>query len=112
MFRRGGYSVLVKLHSSVVAHIIVQRFALGQSHNAEILSGWLELALESGYAPALPRALDFLGEVGRMKYLKPLYKALLAQPELRPVAEQTYQRHRDGYHPIARHVVESLFAAT
>jgi leukotriene-A4 hydrolase len=88
------------------------RFALGQSHNAEILSGWLELALESGYAPALPRALDFLGEVGRMKYLKPLYKALLAQPHLRPAAEQTYRRHRDGYHPIARHVVESLFAAT
>jgi aminopeptidase N len=88
------------------------RFALGQSRNAEILCGWLELALESGYTPALPRALDFLGEVGRMKYLKPLYKALLAQPELRPAAEQAYQRHRDGYHPIARHVVESLFAAS
>jgi hypothetical protein len=88
------------------------RFALGQSHNAEILSGWLELALESGYSPALPRVLDFLGEVGRMKYLKPLYKALLARPELRPAAEQAFQRHRDGYHPIARHVVESLFAAT
>lgn len=85
------------------------RFALSRSENAEILSGWLELALESGYEPALPRALDFLGEVGRMKYLKPLYKALLAHPRMRAPAEQAYQKHRDGYHPIARHVVESLF---
>ena len=67
-------------------------------------------ALESDYAPAVPRALEFLGEVGRMKYLKPLYKALLAQPGARSAVEQAYQTHRDGYHPIARHVVESLFA--
>ena len=45
-----------------------------------------------------------------MKYLKPLYKALLAQPGARSAVEQAYQTHRDGYHPIARHVVESLFA--
>lgn len=86
------------------------RFALSHSRNAEVLSGWLELALESDYAPAVPRALEFLGEVGRMKYLKPLYKALLAQPGARSAVEQAYQTHRDGYHPIARHVVESLFA--
>ena len=85
------------------------RFGLSRSENAEILSGWLELALESGYEPALPRALEFLGQVGRMKYLKPLYKALLAHSEMRTPAELAYQKHRDGYHPIARHVVESLF---
>jgi leukotriene-A4 hydrolase len=88
------------------------RFALGRSDNAEILSGWLELALESGYTPALPRALAFLGEVGRMKYLKPLYKALLAAPGTRGQAREAYARYRDGYHPIARHVIESLFDAT
>jgi leukotriene-A4 hydrolase len=87
------------------------RFGLSRSENAEILSGWLELALESRYAPAIPRACDFLGEVGRMKYLKPLYKALLAEPGTRAVARDAYTRHQDGYHPIARHVVESLFAA-
>jgi leukotriene-A4 hydrolase len=87
------------------------RFGLSRSHNAEILSGWLELALESGHRPAIPRALEFLGEVGRMKYLKPLYKALLAAPETREIARATFARHKDGYHPIARHVVESLIAA-
>jgi leukotriene-A4 hydrolase len=87
------------------------RFGLSQSENAEILSGWLELALESRYAPAIARACDFLGEVGRMKYLKPLYKALLAEPGTRAVARDAYAQHQDGYHPIARHVIESLFAA-
>ncbi|HTV25426.1 MAG TPA: M1 family metallopeptidase [Polyangiaceae bacterium] len=87
------------------------RFALSQSQNAEILSGWLELALESNYEPAVPRALAFLGEVGRMKYLKPLYKALLSHPNTRDAAEQSFERHRAAYHPIARHVIESLFAA-
>jgi leukotriene-A4 hydrolase len=87
------------------------RFALSASKNAEILSGWLELALESGYAPAVPRAIGFLGEVGRMKYLKPLYKALVASLDTSTLAREAYARHRDGYHPIAQHVVESLFAA-
>jgi leukotriene-A4 hydrolase len=87
------------------------RFGLSQNDNAEIVSGWLELALESRYAPALARACDFLGEVGRMKYLKPLYKALLSEPGTRALARDAYARHQNGYHPIARHVVESLFAA-
>jgi aminopeptidase N len=88
------------------------RFGLGASRNAEILSGWLELALESSYSPAIPRALEFLGEVGRMKYLKPLYKALLANPGTRRLARESYARHGEAYHPIARHVIESLLSAT
>jgi leukotriene-A4 hydrolase len=87
------------------------RFGLGASSNAEILSAWLLLAIESGYRPALAPTEAFLGAVGRMKYLKPLYRALLAWPEGRPVAKAAFARNRDGYHPIAVHVVESLFAA-
>jgi len=85
-----------------------ERFALGASHNAEILSAWLQLALESGYAPALPRAEAFLGEVGRMKYLKPLYRALARFPETRGRARAIFERFRHGYHPIASHVIDKL----
>jgi leukotriene-A4 hydrolase len=87
------------------------RFQLGASGNAEILSAWLLLAIESRYRPALARTEAFLGAVGRMKYLKPLYRALLGWPEGRPVAMAAFARNRHGYHPIAVHVVESLFAA-
>jgi len=88
------------------------RFSLTRSKNAEILSAWLLLAVDSGYAPALPRAEAFLGEVGRMKYLRPLYKALLARPELSQWARAVFTRHAAGYHPIARHVVQALFTST
>jgi leukotriene-A4 hydrolase len=85
-----------------------ERFLLGASQNAEILAAWLQLALESRYAPALARAEAFLGEVGRMKYLKPLYRALARFPETRGRARALFERFRHGYHPIARHVIEQL----
>jgi leukotriene-A4 hydrolase len=85
-----------------------QRFSLTQSGNADILCAWLSLALVSGYAPARTRALGFVGEVGRMKYLKPLYRLLLGDAETAGAAREAFARYRDGYHPIARHVVESL----
>ena len=87
------------------------RFALSQSRNAEILSGWLMLALESDYGAVLPRVEAFLGEIGRMKYLKPLYRALLARPATRELARRAFARHRESYHPIARHVIEAVFAS-
>ena len=85
--------------------------ALSQSRNAEILSGWLMLALESDYGAVLPRVEAFLGEIGRMKYLKPLYRALLARPATRELARRAFARYRESYHPIARHVIEAVFAS-
>jgi aminopeptidase N len=85
-----------------------ERFQLGASHNSEILSSWLQLALESNYAPALPRAEAFLGEVGRMKYLRPLYRALSRRPHTRERARALFERYRQSYHPIACHVIEQL----
>ena len=65
-------------------------------------------ARRSGYAPAIHRTETFLGEVGRMKYLKPLYAALVAGPGTRAVAEACIQRYRRQYHAIALAGVESL----
>lgn len=87
------------------------RFRLTESHNGEILAAWLQLALESKYAAVLPRVESFLGQVGRMKYLRPLYAALLRTGE-RERARAIFARHREAYHPIARHVLESVFAAS
>ncbi len=85
-------------------------FGLTGTGNADILSAWLSLALGSGHTPALPRALEFLGEVGRMKYLKPMYRLLSSEPATRVMAQQTFARHRDSYHPIAQQVIETLLA--
>ncbi len=84
------------------------RFGLSDSTNYEILAAWLELAIPSGYAPGITRASEVLGRVGRMKYLRPLYRALAGRAETRKVAEECYQRYKPGYHPIAQQVIEGV----
>jgi leukotriene-A4 hydrolase len=84
------------------------RFQLSASGNAEILFAWLVLAVESSYAPAMARAETFLGQVGRMKYLRRLYRALSRQPGMRARTRALFERCRAGYHPIARMVIENL----
>jgi leukotriene A-4 hydrolase/aminopeptidase len=83
-----------------------RRFGLTTSRNHEVLVTWLELATLSGHAPALPRVEQVLQQVGRMKYLRPLYRALAKTDPAR--ARGCFERFRDGYHPIARQVVEGL----
>ncbi|WNG28758.1 M1 family metallopeptidase [Cystobacter fuscus] len=85
-----------------------ERFHLTRSGNAEVLVAWLTVALRSGWEPAWERAASFLGEVGRMKYLKPLYGALVTSPEGKARARQLFQDYAERYHPIARAAVESI----
>jgi len=66
------------------------------------------VAIRGGYAPAVRRAESLLGEVGRMKYLKPLYAALIAGPGTRPIAEACARRYRKRYHVIAAAGVDAL----
>jgi aminopeptidase N len=89
---------------------IERRFNSSASGNAEVLVAWLSLAVQSGHAPSYAVAALFLERVGRMKYLRPLYKALLSQPDAHLVARAAFERARGGYHPIARQLVEGLLA--
>jgi hypothetical protein len=87
-----------------------QTFGLSASKNPEVLVSWLQLALESGDAEVVPTADAVLGRFGRMKYLKPLYKALCARPELTPAARTAFEKYQARYHPIARQVIAGLLA--
>jgi leukotriene A-4 hydrolase/aminopeptidase len=85
-----------------------ERFHLTKSQNAEVLVSWLAASLRAGWAPALGRTEAFLGEVGRMKYLKPLYGALAATSEGKALARSLFNRYAERYHPIAQAAVESI----
>jgi leukotriene-A4 hydrolase len=52
-------------------------------------------------------AADFLKEQGRMKYLRPLYRALFKSKMGKDTALKTFEEARDGYHPIAAKMVAS-----
>ncbi|TSC20347.1 M1 family metallopeptidase [Corallococcus sp. Z5C101001] len=86
------------------------RYALTRSRNSEVLVAWLVAALRAGFEPVLPRAEEFLGEVGRMKYLKPLYSVLTSSRDHRKVARAAFEKHGARYHPIARQGVELILA--
>jgi len=86
-----------------------EQFDLTANGNSEILAAWLQIGARSNYAPALARLKPFLASVGRMKYVKPLYAALLAGEETAPLARQWYAEYRERYHPIAQLVLNGLF---
>ncbi len=53
----------------------------------------------------LPLTVQFLKEQGRMKFLRPLYKALFKSKMGKDMAVQTFKEARQSYHPIAAKMV-------
>lgn len=96
--------------SSAVCEELDATYALTAAKNADLLVSWLVLACESGFAGVLPRVEEVLGQTGRMKYLKPLYRALATHAETKPLAERLFAQHRAQYHPIAQQAVQHVLA--
>jgi len=88
-----------------------ETFHLSQRGNYEILVEWLTIAAASGYQPALPRVRDVLTDVGRMKYLKPLYTALMKQPATADFAREVFAAVEPSYHPLSRASVAGIVKA-
>jgi aminopeptidase N len=82
------------------------------SRNAEILTAWLQIAIRSDLAEAAPRVEEFLGSVGRRKFLVPLYKALLAAPGGKARALAIYATARPRYHAVAQRTLDELLGWT
>jgi aminopeptidase N len=85
-----------------------ETFDLTAQGNYEVLVEWLTIAAASAYAPALPRVREVLSSVGRMKYLKPLYKALMSNPETVALAREVFAEVKDSYHPLSRGSVAGI----
>ena len=87
-----------------------EQFQLTNSTNPEILNQWLVIAAGSAYEPAFERIRSFLGEIGRMKFLKPIYAALHGGETTRALAAEIFEASKDDYHPIARGGLEALLS--
>jgi leukotriene-A4 hydrolase len=80
-------------------------YQLTGSGNDEILHQWLLMAIRNRYEPAYPRLEQFLIEVGRRKFVKPLYEAM------DPIqAAAIYEKARPGYHPITQATIDTIIA--
>jgi leukotriene-A4 hydrolase len=85
-----------------------QQLHLTDSQNNEILQRWLEMAIRNRYEPAYPALERFLLNVGRRKYVKPLYSELMKSDETRDRALAIYRKARRRYHPITQTVIDGI----
>ncbi|KAJ1943901.1 Leucyl aminopeptidase yscIV [Linderina macrospora] len=81
-------------------------YSLTNYRNCEVRFSWLALALKSNYMHVAGAVVDMLSTQGRMKYTRPLYRLLHTCPEGRELAEKTFLRLRNFYHPICSRMVE------
>ena len=83
-------------------------FHFTRSGNSEILAVWFEQAVASDYVVVKPALDRFLMDVGRRKFLEPLYKALAADPEWKAWAMEVYRRARPGYHSVSYQTIDRI----
>ena len=80
--------------------------------NAEVVFGWLQLAIAHRYEPAVPKLQTFLTSMGRRKFVLPLFTSLWAEGDWgRPIATRIYALARPGYHPVTATSVDALVGA-
>lgn len=88
--------------------LMEQKYQLSASGNCEVRFSFLLIALKAKWSPILPKVLEFITEVGRMKYVKPIYKKLFSWEESRQQALDTFAKNEKFMHPITVIVVKSL----
>lgn len=85
-----------------------KEFKFTQSGNAEVQAAWYTVAIRNKYKTAYPNIETFLINVGRRKFLMPLYKEMIKSPEGKDWAEKIYTEARPNYHSVAYHSIDDL----
>jgi aminopeptidase N len=85
-----------------------RRYAFTRAGNAEILCVWLRLAVQHGYAAADAALERFLDDVGRRKFLEPLYEELCKTEAGRARAQAIYARARPRYHAVSTKTIDEI----
>jgi hypothetical protein len=78
------------------------------SGNSEIQAAWYTLAVRMKYQPAYTNIEKFLTEVGRRKFLMPLYKEMVKTAEGKEWAKKIYVKARPNYHSVAFSSIDEL----
>lgn len=90
-----------------------ERYRLSESKDYEVKVAFLQHAIASRCSNYYNEVEKTLKEVGRMKYLRPLYRALVqgtGKEEEKIFARRVFSEACACYHPIAKGVVEAIFS--
>jgi hypothetical protein len=83
-------------------------FGFTDSKNSEIQGIWYEKAILTGYEKAFPAMEDFLVNVGRRKFLTPLYQAMIKDDKYTALANSIYAKARPNYHSVSKGTMDEL----
>lgn len=83
-------------------------FKFTASGNSEIQAAWYTLAVRMNYEPAYPNIEKFLTQVGRRKFLMPLYKEMVKTAEGKEWAKRIYVKARPNYHSVAYNSIDEV----
>ncbi|EEB06062.1 leukotriene A-4 hydrolase [Schizosaccharomyces japonicus yFS275] len=78
-------------------------YAYGKSENAELLFRFYKLALKAKYTRLYDTIAQAVGSVGRMKFVRPIYRLLNSVDH--DFAVKTFLKYRDFYHKICSSMV-------
>jgi leukotriene-A4 hydrolase len=94
------------LHKDTIS-LISYTYKFHESKNSEILFRYSKLAIAAGDEQILPTVIRFITTQGRMKYIRPLYRALFesAAHTGKLLAIEAFEANKDFYHPIAAKMI-------
>jgi len=88
-----------------------ERYKLSESRDYEVKVAFLQLAIPTGCKCYFNEVEKCLKQVGRMKYLRPLYSSLAkCSSEEKMLAQRIFSEAQEFYHPIARSVAEAILS--
>jgi leukotriene-A4 hydrolase len=77
------------------------------SRNSEILFRFCYMCVESEDLGILSAVIYFITAQGRMKFVRPLYRAMYKSEMAKEIAQQVFLDHKDFYHPICAKMIAS-----
>lgn len=83
-------------------------FDLSTTSNSEIAFSWFRQAVRSEHRAVLPALERYLLDIGRRKFIRPLYAELMRTPQGADFARRVYAAARPGYHSIARASLDAI----
>lgn len=86
------------------AELIGETYGFGKSQNVELVSRYFGVGMKANAKSMCEPTAELLGKVGRMKFVRPLFRELNRID--RELAVKTFEKNKDFYHPICRGMVE------
>lgn len=83
-------------------------FGFSTCGNAEIMAEWYIQSIKHDYHGGYEAMEGFLIEVGRRKFLEPIYEALAKTTENKAFAMKVYEKARPNYHSISRGTIDEI----